>query len=77
MKVAIGIDGGGTKTSTCCVDIDTKKVLSVVKTGSSNWNSVGFDKSKEALHQGIFDSLKQANVDVSQRKLEFLLFKRC
>jgi len=64
--VAIGVDGGGTKTSTCCVSVSSKKVLSNIKTGSTNWNSVGAEVAKASLSSGILESIKQANSEGSK-----------
>jgi N-acetylglucosamine kinase-like BadF-type ATPase len=63
--VVIGIDGGGTKTSTACVSVHDRETLGIAKTGCSNFNSVGAEKAKEALREGIFESIKTAN-----RKIE-------
>jgi len=65
-SLIIGVDGGGTKTSTCCLSAESKKVLGVVKTESSNWNSVGNDKAKEALRDGIHGSIKEAHAEATQ-----------
>eukprot|EP01114_Cavostelium_apophysatum_P009167 TRINITY_DN2224_c0_g1_i1.p1 TRINITY_DN2224_c0_g1~~TRINITY_DN2224_c0_g1_i1.p1 ORF type:complete len:350 (+),score=54.09 TRINITY_DN2224_c0_g1_i1:86-1051(+) len=62
--ISIGIDGGGTKTSTCALDVESGKSLGIAKTPSSNWNSVGVEKAKEALRSGIDEAAKTANAEL-------------
>jgi len=62
------VDGGGTKTSTSCVDVSTQKVLSNVLTGSSNWNSVGKSIAKESICRGIEQALQDAGASKNQVK---------
>jgi len=59
-KVLIGLDGGGTKTLTVCVDQDLK-VIGRAHSACSNHNSVGPEKAKAAITEGVTNVLKEAN----------------
>ena len=60
----LGIDGGGTKTA--CVIVDkNQSVVAQVRVGSCNRNSVGDEKARENLAEGIANVLRAANCDSS------------
>jgi len=60
MALFIGIDGGGTKTTTVLVD-DKNNSLAESKSGGSNWNSVGDQEAHKNLKEGILAVLSSAN----------------
>jgi len=66
LGVVLGVDGGGTKTSTACIDVASLKTIGNAKTGSSNWNSVGVETTRESLREGILGSLAVANKSTLQ-----------
>ncbi len=62
--LVLGIDGGGTKTACVIVD-EHQTVLAQVRVGSCNRNSVGDEKAKENLAEGIASVLRAANCERS------------
>ncbi len=64
-KYFIGIDGGGTKTITSIAD-ETGRVLSLVKTGPSNFQSFGIESATIELQKGIKTALRQANIQMRE-----------
>lgn len=60
-KVVIGVDGGGTKTLTVCVDKE-RKVVGQFISSSTNKNSVGDDAARQALQSGINGAIVAAGV---------------
>jgi hypothetical protein len=58
-KVVLGLDGGGTKTLTVCVDKD-RKVLGQFSSACSNHNSVGPELARLAIHAGILGAISAA-----------------
>jgi N-acetylglucosamine kinase-like BadF-type ATPase len=58
-KVVLGLDGGGTKTMTVCMDKE-KNVIGQFTSACSNHNSVGPDLAREAIHAGIMGALSAA-----------------
>lgn len=61
-ELVIGIDGGGTKTA--CVILNSQgTILAQVRVGSCNRNSVGEEKARENLAQGINSALQAAGCD--------------
>mmetsp|Transcript_21408 Transcript_21408/g.29735 ORF Transcript_21408/g.29735 Transcript_21408/m.29735 type:complete len:328 (+) Transcript_21408:95-1078(+) len=71
MKVIIGVDGGGTKTTCVCVNFETDEILSTFSVGSTNANSVGVAVARSNLETGIATSLSDA-MKTSEEVLELL-----
>jgi len=59
-KIFIGVDGGGTKTLTICVDSHKKEIARHLS-GCTNKNSVGDDQAKLNLNEGILGVLAAAS----------------
>ncbi|MCX7958570.1 MAG: ATPase, partial [Deltaproteobacteria bacterium] len=57
----LGVDGGGTKTITAISD-EKGRVLSLVKSGPSNFQSYGIEKAYRELRNGIESALKKAKI---------------
>lgn len=55
----LGIDGGGTKTITAISD-DKGNILSVAKSGPSNFQSFGIETAHRELKKGIEEAIKMA-----------------
>lgn len=60
-KVILGIDGGGTKTHACIVDLDGN-VLGTAANGGANWERSGISGVKESLNAIIDEALDSASV---------------
>jgi len=71
--VAIGVDGGGTKTKTCCVSISSKTIFETYTTDATNWNSVGEEVAKDALFKSIDEALKNANSIGSKKEVATII----
>eukprot|EP01125_Pyxidicula_operculata_P018469 TRINITY_DN6550_c0_g1_i1.p1 TRINITY_DN6550_c0_g1~~TRINITY_DN6550_c0_g1_i1.p1 ORF type:complete len:310 (-),score=83.37 TRINITY_DN6550_c0_g1_i1:115-1044(-) len=65
MSVFLGVDGGGTKTHTVCIDNDGT-IIGEAITGCSNWTSVGETTAMENLKQGIEEALAKAGKSKEQ-----------
>jgi N-acetylglucosamine kinase-like BadF-type ATPase len=67
MSLFIGVDGGGTKTAVSLISANTDSLepISTVSVGATNWNSVGIEKSKENLFEGIRSVLTAASKSIS------------
>ena len=66
MRYYLGVDGGGTKTSSILCD-EEGKILGRGMAGPSNYHVVGIQRTEEALRQCITTALLQAgnpSVDV-------------
>jgi N-acetylglucosamine kinase-like BadF-type ATPase len=57
----LGIDGGGTKTLTA-VSNEKGRILSVIRSGPSNFQSVGIERAYKELKTGITKALKIAKL---------------
>jgi len=64
MSVALGVDGGGTKTHVVVAD-STGALLSVATTGPSNWEDVGLETAISTVSASIGEALRAAGVDPS------------
>lgn len=60
-KVILGIDGGGTKTHACIVDLDGN-VLGTAANGGANWERSGIDSVQKSLNAIIDEALASASV---------------
>lgn len=58
----LGIDGGGTKTITAISD-ESGNILSLVKTGPSNFQSFGIQRAYKELRNGIEMAIKIAKIE--------------
>ena len=63
-KVILGIDGGGTKTHACIVDLDGN-VLGTAANGGANWERSGINSVQESLNAIINEALSSASVSRS------------
>lgn len=61
-KFFVGVDGGGTGTNGCLLNEEGEEVCTAV-TASSNWNSVGKQKSREAVLDCISQLLEIGKVE--------------
>lgn len=57
----LGIDGGGSKTITAIAD-ENGEIISIAKTGPSNFQSVGINRVYYELRKGINEALKKADL---------------
>ena len=57
----LGVDGGGSKTTTQIADTSGKKIAQAVS-GSSSYKSVGMKKAIENLNTAVFNAMKNLNV---------------
>lgn len=62
--MVLGVDGGGTKTMTVCLDKE-KNVIGQFASACSNHNSVGPELAREAIHAGITGALSAAGKTVN------------
>lgn len=60
-KVILGIDGGGTKTHACVVDLDGN-VLGTAANGGANWERSGINAVQNSLNAIINEALDSASV---------------
>lgn len=60
-KVILGIDGGGTKTHACIVDLDGN-VLGTAANGGANWERSGINSVQNSLNAIIDEALNSASV---------------
>jgi len=60
-NITIGVDGGSTGTTFAILDNETKQVLIESSGASSNKNSVGSEKAKTVISEGIQQALKECN----------------
>eukprot|EP01094_Clydonella_sp_ATCC50884_P004932 TRINITY_DN13921_c0_g1_i1.p1 TRINITY_DN13921_c0_g1~~TRINITY_DN13921_c0_g1_i1.p1 ORF type:complete len:327 (-),score=90.13 TRINITY_DN13921_c0_g1_i1:35-1015(-) len=76
-EVYIGVDGGGTKTSVAVISVERSKrdrsllahtVLSSCTVGGTNQNSVGKQKAKETLCDGVRSAIDLAGLSPTQVK---------
>lgn len=65
MAFYIGVDGGGTKTA-CLVLDENRQPCGRSRTGSSNWNSVGFEQAQHHLAQAMHEALAAAGAESAQ-----------
>ncbi len=63
--IVLGMDGGASKTHAVLAD-DRGVVLGVGRSGCSNWEVVGLDGAREALHQAVDEALAQAGLRPEQ-----------
>jgi hypothetical protein len=70
-KVVLGVDGGGTKTLTVCLDKD-RVVVGQFSSACSNHNSVGPESARLAIHAGILGALAAAGRTVDDGLLSLL-----
>ena len=64
MSIALGVDGGGTKTHVVVAD-SIGRLLSIATTGPSNWEDVGLDSASSAVSASIAEALRAAGVEPS------------
>ena len=60
-KVILGIDGGGTKTHACIIDLDGN-VLATAAHTAANWERIGVDAVQKSLNEIIDAVCTKANV---------------
>jgi N-acetylglucosamine kinase-like BadF-type ATPase len=58
-KLFLGIDGGGTKTHACIVDVDGN-ILGTAANGGANWERLGIRSVQDGLNEIIDEALKSA-----------------
>ncbi|MCC0631156.1 N-acetylglucosamine kinase [Clostridioides sp. ZZV15-6388] len=71
MKYLISIDGGGTKTKFCVSDLDGN-ILKEHTTGSTNYKSVGIQKTYENINNGFEKILEDLHIDYND--IEYTVF---
>ena len=59
-KVILGIDGGGTKTHACLVDLEGN-ILATAANGGANWERTGIAATQASLQEIVNRVLSQAN----------------
>jgi N-acetylglucosamine kinase-like BadF-type ATPase len=64
MRYFLGVDGGSTKTHTVIAD-ENGRCCAFSKSGSANYQSVGFDKMQHALQQGLDQALAESGLTVA------------
>ncbi|KAL9642241.1 hypothetical protein ABK040_007241 [Willaertia magna] len=67
-QVTIGVDGGGTGTTIVVIDNENKQVLIRKNYGPCNKNSIGNDKAKKVLQEGIIDILTSIQLTIENVK---------
>ena len=58
-KVFLGVDGGGTKTHACIVDLDGN-ILGTAANGGANWERSGIRSVQDGLNEIIEEALHSA-----------------
>jgi len=62
----VGVDGGGTKTVTVCLEEGTLRVAGRGTAGCTNSNSVGAERACTAMRESINSALENASITASQ-----------
>ena len=63
-KVILGIDGGGTKTHACLVDLEGN-IVATAANGGANWERIGVAAVQKSLDEIINAVCAKASVDRS------------
>lgn len=61
----LGVDVGGTKTH-CMIADDNGRLIGFGQTGPGNWESVGWDGMRQAIHACVHNALLDANLTIDQ-----------
>ena len=64
-KVLLGIDGGGTKTHACLVDLEGN-ILATAANGAANWERIGVEAVQSSLEEIINLVCTKAGIDRSE-----------
>jgi N-acetylglucosamine kinase-like BadF-type ATPase len=71
MRTYLGVDGGGSKTLFLLID-ETGKVLASHAEGTAYYPEIGLEALKKLLARGIGQTLRQANLTISDLSFAFL-----
>ena len=61
MIYILGVDAGGTKTTTCIADNKSNKISESIS-GSGSFRSVGVKKAADNLNRAVFEAMRQADM---------------
>lgn len=71
MEYIVSVDGGGTKTALCALNISNMKRF-YLYTGCTNFKSIGIEKTKDNLKNGICKLMSTLNISKEDVKLWIL-----